>query len=37
VGADVVEYNPSQDVAGLTAMVAGRIVKELAAQMLAGG
>jgi agmatinase len=35
VGADVVEYNPSQDVAGLTAMVAGRIVKELAAQMLA--
>jgi len=36
VGADVVEYNPSQDVGGMTAMVAGRIVKELAAQILAG-
>lgn len=36
VGADVVEYNPSQDVAGLTAMVAGRIVKELAGRMIAG-
>ena len=35
VGADVVEYNPSQDVAGLTATVAAKIVKEVAGRMLA--
>ena len=30
VGADIVEYNPSQDVGGLTAQVAAKFVKELA-------
>ena len=35
VGADLVEYNPRQDVAGLTATVAAKIVKELAGRMLA--
>jgi arginase len=34
VGADVVELNPTQDVAGLTAMVCGRLVKEFAGKML---
>jgi arginase family enzyme len=36
VGADVVEYNPVQDVAGLTAMVAAKIVKEILGRMIAG-
>ena len=36
VGADVVEFNPSQDIGGLTAHVAAKMVKELAARMLAG-
>jgi agmatinase len=31
VGADVVEYNPSRDVNGMTAVVAAKLVKELAA------
>lgn len=31
VGADVVEYNPSRDVNGMTATVAAKLVKELAA------
>jgi len=35
VGADIVEFNPSQDVGGLTAHVAAKLVKELAARMLA--
>jgi arginase len=35
VGADVVEYNPSQDLAGVTAIVAAKIVKEVAGRMLA--
>ena len=34
VGADIVEYNPTQDVAGLTAHVAAKFVKELAGLML---
>lgn len=34
VGADIVEFNPSQDVGGLTAHVAAKLVKELAARML---
>jgi len=34
VGADVVEYNPTQDVFGLTAWVAAKLVKELIARML---
>lgn len=33
VGADVVELNPARDPAGLTALVAARVVKELAAIM----
>jgi arginase len=36
IGADVVECNPSRDPSGLTAMVAAKIVKELAAAMLRG-
>jgi len=36
VGADVVELNPSQDVSGMTAMVAAKLVKEIAGRMLAG-
>jgi arginase len=34
VGADVVEYNPRNDPAGITAPVAAKLVKELAARML---
>ncbi|MGH9369818.1 MAG: arginase family protein [Thermoanaerobaculia bacterium] len=34
VGADVVEFNPSQDPSGVTAMVCGKLLKEIAAQML---
>jgi arginase len=36
VGADVVEYNPLQDVAGMTATVAAKIVKEILGRMIAG-
>jgi len=36
VGADVVEYNPSQDVGGITAAVAAKITRELAGQMMSG-
>jgi len=36
VGADVVEYNPVQDLAGMTATVAAKIVKEILGKMLAG-
>jgi arginase family enzyme len=31
VGADIVEYNPTRDVNGMTAVVAAKLVKELAA------
>jgi len=34
VGADVVEYNPVRDVAGVTATVAAKIVKELLGKMI---
>jgi agmatinase len=34
VGADIVEFNPSRDVSGLTAHVAAKLVKEIAARML---
>jgi len=34
VGADVVEYNPEQDVAGMTAIVAAKIVKEILGKMI---
>jgi agmatinase len=35
VGADVVELNPRQDVSGMTATVAAKLVKEIAGRMLA--
>ena len=35
VGADIVEYNPVEDVAGLTAIVAAKLLKEVAGRMLA--
>jgi arginase family enzyme len=31
VGADIVEYNPGRDINGMTAVVAAKFVKELAA------
>jgi arginase len=34
VGADVVEYNPRNDVGGMTARVAAKLVKELVARLL---
>ncbi|MBU0756373.1 MAG: agmatinase [Planctomycetes bacterium] len=34
VGADIVEYNPNRDAAGMTAMVAAKLLKELLARML---
>lgn len=37
VGADVVELNPSRDPDGITARVAAKLVKELAARLLAEG
>ncbi len=36
VGADVVEYNPKRDVNGVTAVVAAKLIKEIAA-IAAGG
>jgi agmatinase len=33
IGADIVEFNPKQDVSGLTAFVAAKFAKELAARM----
>jgi len=34
VGADIVELNPNRDVNGLTAIVAAKLVKEVAARMI---
>jgi len=34
VGADIVEYNPLRDINGMTAMVAAKLLKELANKML---
>lgn len=34
IGADLVEYNPSQDPLGVTGMVAAKVFKEIAAKML---
>jgi len=34
VGADIVEYNPCRDPSGVTAMVAGKFLKEIAGKML---
>jgi len=31
IGADIVEYNPARDVNGVTAVVAAKLVKEVAA------
>lgn len=36
VGADVVEFNPSEDVAGMTAPVCAKLVKEMAGRMCEG-
>jgi agmatinase len=36
VGADIVEYNPVQDVSGMTATVAAKILKEILGKMIAG-
>ncbi len=36
VGADVVEFNPVRDVAGVTATVASKILKEILGKMIAG-
>jgi arginase len=35
VGADLVEYNPVQDIAGITAIVAAKILKEILGKMIA--
>ncbi len=37
VGADLVELNPAQDVAGMTATVAAKMLKEVLGKMIAGG
>ena len=37
VGADVVEYNPGEDVGGRTAAVAAKLVRELASRMIETG
>src|SRR5579863_2472079 len=37
VGADIVEYNPEQDVAGMTGVVAVKILKEILGKMIVGG
>ena len=36
VGADIVEFNPGQDVSGITATVAAKILKEILGKMIAG-
>jgi arginase family enzyme len=33
VGADIVEYNPRQDLSGVTATVAAKLVKEVAGRL----
>ena len=35
IGADIVEYNPRQDVSGMTAIVAAKILKEVLGRMVA--
>ena len=35
VGADIVEFNPSQDISGMTAIVAAKILKEIFGKMIA--
>lgn len=36
VGADIVEYNPVQDIGGMTATVAAKVVKEILGKMISG-
>lgn len=36
VGADIVEFNPAQDVSGMTATVAAKILREILGKMIAG-
>jgi len=36
VGADIVEYNPEQDIAGITGTVAAKILKEIVGKMMLG-
>lgn len=36
VGADIVEYNPVQDIGGMTATVAAKVVKEILGKMING-
>jgi arginase len=36
VGADIVEYNPTRDVAAVTAMTAAKLLKEISAKLLEG-
>jgi arginase len=36
VGADIVEYNPEQDIAGITGTVAAKILKEIVGKMVVG-
>lgn len=36
IGADIVEFNPAQDVSGVTATVAAKILKEILGKMIAG-
>jgi arginase family enzyme len=35
VGADIVEYNPAQDVSRLTATVCAKVMKEILGKMIA--
>jgi arginase len=35
IGADIVEYNPKQDVSGMTAIVSAKILKEIVGRMVA--
>jgi arginase len=37
VGADIVEYNPAQDVSGITATVTAKILKEILGKMISRG
>jgi agmatinase len=36
IGADIVEFNPARDINNMTAMVAAKLLKEIAGKMLAG-
>ena len=36
IGADLVEFNPTQDISGVTATVCGKLLKEILGKMIAG-